>query len=219
MWRRHVRERSGDLGRNTLRGLARCHHGSLQRRGARQTEGQVGTWPYRIPVPLFPAVRVRFRVPHQRRPAGAAAQRFRLRPVYFRRRRLRDRNSGAGHRRPARDPTRIRLLDGSGAFGVRDRQRKRVDGDPGDSVPAASDLEQSCQSSWLPVAAANERRSVIRIKHSHLDLFYRKFHVFMVLLDPETGPQWLRTLFFFLLSFLLFSDFQFPKTLSFLNRS
>ena len=34
--------------------------------------------------------------------------------------------------------------------------------------------------------------------------------------DPETGPQWLRTLF--LLLFLL-SDFRFPKASSFLNRS
>jgi len=44
-------------------------------------------------------------------------------------------------------------------------------------------------------------------------------------LDPETGPEWLRTLLllllllFLLFGFLLLSDFRFPKALSFLNRS
>jgi len=42
----------------------------------------------------------------------------------------------------------------------------------------------------------------------------------LVVLDPETGPQWSRTLFLFLclLLGLLLSDFPFPKALSFLNR-
>jgi len=38
-------------------------------------------------------------------------------------------------------------------------------------------------------------------------------------LEPETGPQWLRTLFVLLSVFLLLSDIQLPKALSFLNRS
>ena len=39
-------------------------------------------------------------------------------------------------------------------------------------------------------------------------------------MDLETGPQWLQTLFLLsLLGFLLLSDFQFTKALSFLNRS
>ena len=44
-----------------------------------------------------------------------------------------------------------------------------------------------------------------------------------VFLDPETGPQWLRTLLLLLLLlfllFLLLSDFPFTKALSFLNLS
>ena len=45
---------------------------------------------------------------------------------------------------------------------------------------------------------------------------------FLGILDPETGPQTLRTLFLsllFFLRFLLLSDFPFPKAPSFLNRS
>jgi len=39
------------------------------------------------------------------------------------------------------------------------------------------------------------------------------------LLDPETCPRWLRTLFLFLFGFLLLSDFQSTKTFPFRNQS
>ena len=86
-------------------------------------------------------------------------------------------------------------------------------------VPWLSSAAVGCES--LSVSNVS---SLLQLQHfTQLNTHYISALQLSVV-GPETDPQWLRTLFLLLLlllfmGFLLLSDFQFPKALSFLNRS
>ena len=73
--------------------------------------------------------------------------------------------------------------------------------------------QRDCQFSHTDAERAPDHRDLCALDQPLAVLVSRRFDQTMfIVLDPETGPQWLRT-------FLFLSDFPFPKALSFLNRS